>query len=102
VSAVDDGLMASAIALHGPVDMTLTSMFWPREANPLVEYMGLEPWLGFKTALLAALLAVYLWWVRPRVAEDGPDRRVTVPLLAFTALGAGVMLLNLAAVYNPP
>lgn len=99
---VDDALMAVGLALHGPVDMTLTSMFWPLEANPLVAHMGLEAWLGFKTALLAAMLAVYLWYLRPAyVSDESPDRRLRGALVAFASIGAAVMLMNLAAIYRP-
>jgi len=97
---VDDALVAVSLVLHGPVDMALTSMFCPMEANPLVGYMGLEGWLGFKTALLAALLVVYVWYLRPAIPDEGRDRRVRGALVAFAAIGAAVMLLNLAAVYS--
>lgn len=92
-----DALVLCGIALHGPVDMTLTSMFWHHEANPLVVHMGLAAWLGFKTALLLAMAAVYYWWLRPEYgpAEAEWPTAVTTALVGFTALGAGVMVTNL-------
>jgi len=93
---LQDALVYLSLLLHGPVDMTLTSLTWGMEANPLVRHMGLTPWLGFKTGLLVALAAVYYWWIRPRE----PLRTTTLVLVAFSALGAAVMLSNLAALYG--
>lgn len=91
---VDDALVYVGLALHGPVDMTLTVLIWPAEANPFVRMMGLVPWLGLKTAVLVAFYVVYVWRIRP----DGEEHRLA--MITFAALGAAVMLMNLVSLYH--
>lgn len=93
---VDDALAAVGLAAHGPVDVTLTVLNWPAESNPLVQAMGLGPWLGFKAVVMSAFAAVYLARIRPGGVAEGTRTALAV----FAGTGCAVMVLNLVTLYH--
>ena len=48
-----------AAALHGPLDVAVTSMYWHLESNPVVIDLGLWPWVAVKGLALVGLAAAW-------------------------------------------
>lgn len=49
----------SAIAIHGPLDVFLTSLAFHFESNPLVTQLGLKQWVFLKASLSLGLIWFY-------------------------------------------
>lgn len=83
-------LMATALMLHGPVDVTVTLMHPHLESNPIVHGLGFEMWVLLKIGLLPALMVAYL------ISHEHPITRLMTLLLV--ALGVVLILPNIAVV----
>lgn len=92
---LNDRLAVTALALHGPVDIFLTSLgrrICPGdpEGNPLVHILGEEKWLLVKTAMIGGTAVA--WWIGRSHAL------MAIPLGILVLLGLIFVVPNAAVV----
>lgn len=84
------GLVLTALALHGPTDITVTALFWEFETNPVALELGIGPWLAVKVGAILALACA--WYL-------ASDHVVTTVMLALlTVVGVLLVLPNVVIV----